>query len=385
MPRSAKVVLVTWDGAGNQPPQRALLRALMARGHTAEVLAHASLKESFERDGASFTTVGGARHYDSREPMPTQDEMPFVVQYIWYERAFGRELLAAMDRLRPDLLLIDICLTHALVAARKSGVATVVLGHFPYALLVGPFAPLAQSRLGEVNAYASELGLEPFASHMALVESASLVLVPTYRQFDAVATTAPHVVHVGPCRSPQPGTETWRRRHPGPRPPLVVVGLSTSHQNQIPLLQRLCDALAGLDVEALVTTGPAIAPESIKAGNNTMVRRFVAHDDVLPAANLLVTHAGHGTVMAGLSHGVPLLCLPMGRDQPMIAARVAELGVGSVISPDAQTTELRKAVAAALGDGAAVRKAKAFAQAVSGHAGLERAVQLTEKLLPTES
>lgn len=382
MPRSAKIMLVTWDGAGNQPPQQALLRALMARGHAAEVLAHASLKQSYEHDGASFTSVGGARHYDSKEPMPTEDEMAFVVQYIWYERAFGRELLAAIDRLRPDLLLIDVCLSHALVAARKSDVPAVVVAHFPYALLVGPFAPLLQSRLGEVNAYASELGLEPFASHMALVESAPLVLVPTYRQFDAVATTAPHVVHVGPCRSPQPGGETWRRCHPGL--PLVVVGMSTSHQNQIPLLQRLCDALAGLEVEAVVTTGPAIAPDSIKAGDNTMVRRFIAHDNVLPAANLLITHAGHGTVMAGLSHGVPLLCLPMGRDQPIIAARAAELGVGAVLSADSQITELQEAIAAALADGAAALKAKVFADAVSGHPGLEQAVQLTENLLPAE-
>jgi len=36
---------------------------------------------------------------------------------------------------------------------------------------------------------------------------------------------------------------------------------------------------------------------------------------VFPLADLVITHAGHGTLMRALSHGLPLVCLPMGRDQ----------------------------------------------------------------------
>ena len=62
-----------------------------------------------------------------------------------------------------------------------------------------------------------------------------------------------------------------------------------------------------------------------------MSTRFVPHGEVLPHASLVVTHAGMGTVMSALSHGVPLLCLPLGRDQFFNAAMVERLGAGRAL------------------------------------------------------
>jgi UDP:flavonoid glycosyltransferase YjiC (YdhE family) len=52
------------------------------------------------------------------------------------------------------------------------------------------------------------------------------------------------------------------------------------------------------------------------------------HRAVLAEASVVVTHAGHGTVMKSLAAGVPMVCIPMGRDQKDNAARVLELGAG---------------------------------------------------------
>jgi UDP:flavonoid glycosyltransferase YjiC (YdhE family) len=68
----------------------------------------------------------------------------------------------------------------------------------------------------------------------------------------------------------------------------------------------------------------------------------------LPQAALVVCHAGLGTVMAALSHGVPLVCLPMGRDQGNNAQRVASLGAGRTLAGDASRGEIRDAVARVL-------------------------------------
>ncbi len=152
MSRKASILLVTWDGAGNLVPERALVRALIARGHTVHALAHDSVRAPLERDGAEYLRLHGVRRYDSKQPMRPEEEMRFVLEHIWYARGFGSELLATVDRLRPDLLLIDISLTYALVAARHSGLPTAVLCHFPYHLVLGPFAPLFASRLNETNA-----------------------------------------------------------------------------------------------------------------------------------------------------------------------------------------------------------------------------------------
>lgn len=372
------VLSITWDGAGNLPPQRALLRALRSRGYAVRMLASPSVRRNVERDGVEFVPVEGVRRYDSLEAMAPEEEFPFVLEHVWFAKPFGTELCAAIERFRPDALLVDICLVHALAAARASGLPTAVVGHFPYQLLVGPFAPVVEPWMAAVNAYAGELGLAPFPSLRALVESHAAVLIPTYRQFDEVEDLAPNVTHVGPLRTPASGA-AWPRRTPGR--PLVLVALSTSAQHQAPLLQRLCDALGALDVEAVVTTGPAVAPASLRAAPNTTLVEFVPHDEVLPSASLLVTHAGHGTVMAGAMYGVPMLCLPMGRDQPFIADRVTRLGLGSVLGLDAGVAELRGAVTAMLGDRALATRVRDFARSVEDHPGLPDATMLLETLL----
>jgi UDP:flavonoid glycosyltransferase YjiC (YdhE family) len=49
----------------------------------------------------------------------------------------------------------------------------------------------------------------------------------------------------------------------------------------------------------------------------------------------MVCHAGHGTTIMALCHGVPLICIPgIGRDQIPIADRVAELGLGVALPQD---------------------------------------------------
>lgn len=379
MTRKASILMVTWDGAGNLPPERSLVRALVARGHTVRALAHDSVRATVERDGAECLPLNGVSHYDSQQPMPPEEEMPFIMEHIWYARGFGSELLAAVDRVRPDLLLVDVSLTYALVAARSSGLPTGVLCHVPYQFVVGPFAPLFDSRLSETNAYAAELGLSPFASHQALIEASPLVLAFTYRIFDPLEECAPGVAHVGPCRSRGKGKESWRRR--AAERPLILVGLSTSHQHQIPLLQRLCDALGALEVEALVTTGPAIPPDSLQAPDNTTVLSFVPHEEVLPSASLLITHAGHGTVMAGATYGTPMLCFPMGRDQPLVAERVTQLGLGCALNPESPVSEIQQAIEAILADAEVKKRASDFSRSLAGHPGIDDAVELVENLL----
>ena len=109
--------------------------------------------------------------------------------------------------------------------------------------------------------------------------------------------------------------------------------------------------------------------------------QFVAHDELLPHTNLLITHAGHGTVMAGSTFGIPMLCIPMGRDQPAVADRAKELGLAHVCQPDASTDEIAAAVTAALGDSAMAAASRAFSQRVESHPGIEEAVERIESLM----
>jgi UDP:flavonoid glycosyltransferase YjiC (YdhE family) len=55
---------------------------------------------------------------------------------------------------------------------------------------------------------------------------------------------------------------------------------------------------------------------------------------VLQRSRLLLSHAGHGPVTKALWHGVPMVLVPWGRDQPGVAARAEDLGVARAIARD---------------------------------------------------
>jgi UDP:flavonoid glycosyltransferase YjiC (YdhE family) len=373
--------MVTWDGAGNLPPERALAKALVERGHTVYALTHDSIRSKLEKDGLRCLPLRNAEQVDSLKDV----ESDLVVEArVFFGEGFSKDLLEAAETLRPDLLLVDGALTFGLVAAVRTGLPTAALWHSLYGLVAGgPFRALFDSRLSDINQHAEELGLEAFSSFQTLLETANRVLVFSYAPFDlASGCVAPHVKYVGPLRPvPAPGA-LWHRVDPNL--PLVVVALSTSGQGQVPLLQRLCDALAGLPVEALVTTGPAVDPSRLSTAGNTRAVVFLPHDVVLPTADLLITHAGHGTVMAGTRHGVPMLCVPMGRDQPMLAARVEELGLGVALPLDTTTEALAAAIRRTLEDPALSERTHRFATVLTGHPGLDDAIGIVEGLLEGE-
>ena len=65
---------------------------------------------------------------------------------------------------------------------------------------------------------------------------------------------------------------------------------------------------------------------------------------------MLLTHGGHGTVMKGLVAGVPIVCMPTGRDQPDNAARLTHRGAGLKISKKASPAKIAAAVRQVLDD-----------------------------------
>jgi MGT family glycosyltransferase len=160
-----------------------------------------------------------------------------------------------------------------------------------------------------------------------------------------------------------------------------VVGLSTTYQAHERLLHSTVRAVEDLPVRALVTTGAGIAPPTV--AGNVHIESYVPHARVLPHADVVVTHAGHGTTIAALAHGVPVVCLPIGRDQPDIAARVAWHGAG--VRPRGARTPKRiaAAIARVLGDDAYRRSAERLAAAIAQETNRQRGVEALEQLAAT--
>jgi UDP:flavonoid glycosyltransferase YjiC (YdhE family) len=340
----------TWDGAGNFPPERALVRTLVGRGHQVHVLAHDVQRSAVLRDGAAFEPYADVVQIDSGAP--GIDAKAF--DEVFFAEGIGASLAGAIDRLEPDVLLVDEGLVTALGVAQRSGIPTVSLGSTLHSFIQG--TPLQGPS-----------------------EACRLMLKFGYREFEPADDVPRHAFYVGPLRPTEDEVTPWRRHWP--RRPLVVASLSTSHQEQEAVLQRLCDVLGDMDVEALVTTGRGVDPAGLAAKENVIVLRHVAHEAVIGDTDLLITHAGHGTVMVGVTSGVPMLCLPMGRDQPLVAQRVADLGLGAVTDPNSSAEALETGIADLLSDKAVRHRSLAFSERLAGKTRPDYAADLVEGLL----
>lgn len=151
-----------------------------------------------------------------------------------------------------------------------------------------------------------------------------------------------NVRYCGPRIEDPAWTGGWEEPE-GPGP-LVLASLSTTTQGQDPMIRRILRALGELPVRGLVTTGPSFKTDDLEIPENVTVVPSAPHSAVLPQADAVITHAGHGTVIKALAFGVPLLCLPVGRDQPDTAARVVACGAGIRLRPGAGS----RSIAAAL-------------------------------------
>jgi UDP:flavonoid glycosyltransferase YjiC (YdhE family) len=409
--------------SGNAPPQLAVTRELVERGHEVRVLAHRAARERIERTGAEFVEfqrtvpamditrreTDSIRDWEARTRLGAGMRLLKNGLFAFVVNA-SRECAEQLESWPADVVVFDWMLSGAAIAAEGAGVPAVALVHCPYPLPVDGAPPLfsgglrpSDGRLGllrdrllnriatrllagglpVLNKARSEQGLPPVDAWAAQLLGAREICVMTAPELDFASRGAlpANVRYVGPAFEPY--TREWRSPWPDANAdPLVVVSFSTSYMNQLGLAQRVLDALAGLPVHALLTAGPALDAQALRIPANARTVAFIPHRTVLPHAALMVTHAGWQTVNAALADGVPLVCIPDGRDQPDNAARVLACGAGVRVRKGASPARLRRVIAAALADPELKRGAHAMSEALAREDG---AVQVADAVEPIGS
>ena len=117
--------------------------------------------------------------------------------------------------------------------------------------------------------------------------------------------------------------------------PLVYFTLGTIFNLESgDLFERVLAGLSGLPVSVVVTVGREVDPKALgPQPGNVRVEQYVPQSLLLPRCDLVVSHAGSGSVVGALAHGLPMVLLPIGADQPLNAARCEALGVARVLDP----------------------------------------------------
>ena len=371
--------MAVWDGGGATPPNLGIARLLVGRGHEVVVYGDATLAADVRRTGATYrpwptspqrrtTSLDDdvLKDWECRTPIGAVVRLRDRLIAGPAER-FAADVAGALARDHYDAVLADGILLGALVGAEARGIPAAALVGSVYLApsRVRPPAgrlPPARGRIGrlrdrmgsalsnvlwdgglrDVNDARAVHGLDPLSHLWGQWDRAARVLMLTGSAFDDPPPDAPNVRYVGPVLEDIPAVGALELP-PGANP-LVVVGLSSSYMNQSDLLSRIALALSSLPVRGVITTGPAIDPVYISAAANVVVVQSAEHAQLIPRADLVITHAGHGTLIKAITAGVPTLCIPLGRDQPDNAARAARHGVGAVISPRSGAAAIASAV-----------------------------------------
>jgi MGT family glycosyltransferase len=380
---SGRFHVVTWSGGGNTTPTYALARRLIARGHAVTILGQSAQAEAARDLGARFVPLG----VPDWTPGKSLEDESDAFSSLLFGPAVGEAVLDTIAREAPDVLVVDCMLTSALAAAERASMPAAALVHVLYEQFVaGTMGRRWSANLPVINETRSGFGLPPAASPLALLDPMRLVLVACPQAFDAAMPVLPkNVRYVGAMLDAPPtapSVSPWPLADGRPR---VLVALSTTCQHQEAVLRRIAAALALLPLEAVITVGPAVDVRATAPARNVAVVRYIAHRTVLPDCALVITHAGLGTVMAALAHGVPLLCLPMGREQHDNAARVAACEAGLVLTPDAGVGEISHTIRAMLATPEYQTTARHMAATIALRDGREVAVDALESLLHATS
>jgi UDP:flavonoid glycosyltransferase YjiC (YdhE family) len=314
------------------------------------VIGPRSLQRTVEGLGVGYAELGVL------PPRDPHQRLRYLVDVTQGSDAMLEQLHGLAER--ADALVVDCNLSWAL----RSPVArrTAVLVHTALAL----YLPVWQGVLDAANAQRAARGLPPLEAAAHAWARADALVVASLAHFDRPLPAGRlRPVYVGPVSAQWARAAAPRIPHVDGRPNVLVSYSTDGLQNSPQRLQTALDALDGLPVAVVATASGAFAVKELRVPANATVVDYLPHDLVMPTVMLVVCHAGHGTTMAALTHGVPLVCVPgLGRDQAPIAARVGELGLGIALGRDAPARAIRDAASEVLTDRGYLERTREFAR-----------------------
>jgi MGT family glycosyltransferase len=311
------------------------------------------------------------------------------------------DLQHAIEVERPDVLFVDEGAWGAAAAAEASGLPwaySIVspvplrskdappfgLGFAPRHDLIGRVRDATVARAGlfalerliarHMNPLRKSLGLRPVRTVADVYLAGDAVLAYTAEPFEYPRSDWPAKLHlVGPgLWEPQAERPAWLDAI---ERPLVLMTCSTLFQNDRRLAEVACEAFAGEPFDVVVTTADVDAA-GLTPPPNVRIERYVPHTPVLERAACVVCHAGMGITQKALAHGVPVVAVPFGRDQPEVARRVEVAGAG-VRLPKGQLkpARLRSAVRRAIELRAGAQRIQAAFAAAGGATAAADAIE----------
>jgi len=211
------------------------------------------------------------------------------------------------------------------------------------------------------------------------------VITQTPREFDYPDIPWPAEFHyAGPFHDNE-----GREKVPFPwdkltREPLVFASMGTLVNGLEYVYRTILDAVRYLSgIQVVLSVGRNIDLDDLgPIPRNTLVVSSAPQIELLKRATVCITHAGLNTTLEALAQGVPMVAIPIGYDQPGVAARIAYHGVGEFLKLEELTVpRLSELVQRVLRKQSYHAKARQLQKVIAGTRGLDLAAEVIERAL----
>lgn len=390
-----RVFLGAFGDPGHAFPVIALGTRLRARGHDVTIETWGRWRDQVERAGIRFLPAPEYPVFPTRE-RPLQP----------YEAVLAATPVTrrAIIEAAPDVVVHDVLTLAPALAAELEGIPAATLiphpypvpnpGLAPYAIGARPprgaagralwsaFDTLVRRGLergrDELNETRRRLGLAPVTRLYGGI-SPRLCIVGTFPQLEYPREWPESVHVVGPLLWEPPAAEV---EPPPGAEPLVLVATSTAQDPEHQMLRACVTGLAREPVRVLATYNRRPLTEPLVMPANARLVEWLSYSRTMPRCDLVVCHAGHGTLARALASGAPIVAVPHSGDMGENAARADWAGVGvrlpwRLLSP----ATLRLAVRRALRDSRLRSRSLELAAWASANDGATRAAELVEGLV----
>jgi len=389
-----RLLVAAFGDAGHAFPAIALGRALAARGHEVTIETWEERRAAVEGAGLGFAAAEEYRMFPP--PDPNSPEGAHAAEA-------ARALLPLLEDLQPHVVVSDILTLAPTLAAERAGIplATLIPHIYPVVepglpfFAVGlrpPRTPLGRGvwRAGQrmldigleqgrrdLNVQRGRLDLPPLDRFHGGI-SPDLALVGTFPQLEYPRRWPTGVEVTGPMTFELPHLEI---ELPPGEGPLVLVAPSTAHDSENHLVRTALAALASEPVRVVATTNRVVPQEPIEVPPNATLVEWLSYSQLMPAASLVISHGGHGTVARALGAGTPVLVCPLIGDMSETAMRVAWTKAGlSLPWRLCRPAPLRWAARRILRDDSFAARAGELAAWGREHDGAARGAELVEQL-----
>ncbi|HKB50113.1 MAG TPA: nucleotide disphospho-sugar-binding domain-containing protein [Solirubrobacterales bacterium] len=395
----SRFLVAAFGDPGHVFPAIALGRVLAGRGHEVTIETWEERRGAVEGAGLGFAAAEEYRMFPPPDPDSAEGG---------HAAEAARGLLPLLEEMRPHAVISDILTLAPALAAEMAGVpwATLIPHIYPvvepglpfFAIgLQPPRTPLGRRawRAGQralnigleqgrndLNRQRERLGLPPTERFHGGI-SPDLALVGTFPQLEYPRRWPAGVEVTGPMSFEVPHPEI---ELPPGEDPLVLVAPSTAHDSRNHLVRTALEALASEPVRVVATTNRVVPQSPIGVPGNAILVDWLSYSQLMPAASLVISHGGHGTVARALAAGTPVLISPFTGDMSETAMRVGWAKAGlSLPRRLCRPAPLRWAARRLLDDPSFTARAGELADWAREHDGAERGAHLVEQLARAHS